>query len=47
MRNLRLINSEVSKSKVSKQVINLANSMSEKELIKYASTKHKDVPKTV
>ena len=38
---------EVSKSKVSKQVINLANSMSEKELIKYASTKHKDVPKTV
>lgn len=34
-------------SNVSKEVIKLANSMSEKELIKYASTKHEDVPKRV
>lgn len=32
---------------VSDEVKKLANSMSEKELIKYASTKHKDVPKRV
>jgi DNA uptake protein ComE-like DNA-binding protein len=38
---------EVPKSKVSKQVIELADSMSEKELIKYASTKHEGIPKRV
>ena len=38
---------KVSKEEVSPEVIKLANSMSEKELIKYASTSHKDVPERV
>jgi hypothetical protein len=38
---------KVSKSDVSKTVKQLANSMSEKELEKYASTKHKGLPNKV
>ena len=38
---------KVSSSDVSKTVKQLANSMSEKELEKYASTKHKGLPKKV